>query len=51
MRLWTILTEAAWTSLNEPGYLICDDEALGEEHFLTSLSLDDATYATANRST
>ena len=36
MRLWTILTEAAWESLNERGFLICDDEALGEEHFLTA---------------
>jgi len=36
MRLWTILTEAAWKSLNDRGYLICDDEALGEKHFLTA---------------
>ena len=34
MRLWTILTEAAWKSLNERGYLICDDEALCDEYFL-----------------
>lgn len=36
MRLWTILTEPAWQSLNDRGYLICDDEALGEELYLTA---------------
>jgi hypothetical protein len=36
MRLWTILTESAWKSLNERGYLICDDEALGTEGFLSA---------------
>jgi hypothetical protein len=28
MRLWSILTEAAWKRLNERGCLVCDDEDL-----------------------
>jgi hypothetical protein len=31
MRLWAILTEAAWEGLNERGYLICNDGELAEE--------------------
>jgi hypothetical protein len=31
MRLWTILTEAAWKSLNDRGYLICKDGEIAEE--------------------
>lgn len=36
MKLWTILREAAWISLNDRGYLICDDEEPGTEDFLSA---------------
>lgn len=36
IRLWMMLPEAAWRSLNYRGYLICDDEALGAQDFLTA---------------
>ena len=46
MKSLTILREAAWISLNDRGYLICDDEALGDDDYLPAYQwmIDLATF-------